>query len=85
MATNLAVREPQCLTYKGMTFHRYDQMGIIFISDTRVHVIEFFVNKHNRFRLPDSTCQLTLIRVLAGQILSCVTAALEIGDVTYEL
>ncbi|XP_051534785.1 alpha-2-macroglobulin-P-like [Myxocyprinus asiaticus] len=23
MATNLAVREPQCLTYKGLTYHRY--------------------------------------------------------------
>nr|XP_055052358.1 alpha-2-macroglobulin-like [Misgurnus anguillicaudatus] len=26
IATNLAVREPQCLTYKGMTFHRHDPM-----------------------------------------------------------
>ncbi|XP_051962628.1 alpha-2-macroglobulin-like [Xyrauchen texanus] len=26
MATNLAVREPQCLTYRGLTYHRYNDI-----------------------------------------------------------
>ncbi|XP_051962630.1 alpha-2-macroglobulin-like [Xyrauchen texanus] len=26
MATNLAVREPQCLTYRGLTYHRYNNI-----------------------------------------------------------
>ncbi|XP_016394934.1 alpha-2-macroglobulin-like [Sinocyclocheilus rhinocerous] len=32
MATNLAVRVPKCLSYKGLTYHRYEDIGMLVYS-----------------------------------------------------
>ncbi|XP_051966606.1 alpha-2-macroglobulin-like [Xyrauchen texanus] len=73
MATNLAVREPQCVTYRGLTYHRY-HVGVM--HDYRLHPVEILGMRGSSGRL-DASAEVT-VRTIFPE--TWIWQLAEVGD-----